>query len=180
VFFFILRHVLVSMVTHWEVCQEFVRSRKAAFGKLQGQASIFGTSMPCTGNTIVPTVVVAEGDRLLRSAVAAYLKNHGYSIIEAGDALSTLDHLRQATVDAVLLDTYLNWQDVDLLKYIRSQPEWACIPIVAIVAADYNIESLDCLRPGDYLRIPFDMPFLDWVLENLLAGLYFLNRSKDL
>jgi DNA-binding response OmpR family regulator len=117
----------------------------------------------------MPTVVVAEGDQLLRSAVVAYLRDHGYSVLEAGDALSALNHLRQSKVDSVLLDTYLNWQGVDLLQHIRSQPEWACTPIVAIVAADYNIESLDCLYPGDYLCVPFDMLFLEWVLENLLA-----------
>ena len=115
------------------------------------------------------TIVVAEGDRLLRSAIAAYLKGHGYSILEAGDALSVLNHLRQTTVEAVLLDTYLNSQGVDLLKYMRSQPDLARIPVVAIVASDYNAETLDYLHPGDYLRIPFDMLFLDWVLQDLLA-----------
>ena len=118
----------------------------------------------------MPTVVVAEADRLLRSAVAAYLKGHGYSVLEAGDALSVLNHLRQANVEAVLLDTHLNSQGVDLLKSIRSQPEWAQIPVVAIVASDYNAETLDYLPPGDYLRVPFDMVLLNWVLENLLIG----------
>jgi DNA-binding response OmpR family regulator len=122
------------------------------------------------GNPIMPTVVVAEGDRLLRAAVAAYLKGHGYSVLEAGDALSVLNHLRQAKVDAVLLDTHLDSQDVDLLKYMRSQPEWVQIPVVAMVASDCNAETLDYLPPGDYLRIPFDMALLSWVLQNLLIG----------
>jgi DNA-binding response OmpR family regulator len=126
--------------------------------------------MLCKGNAIMPTVVVAEADRLLRLAVAAYLKGQGYSVLEAGDALSVLNHLRQANVEAVLLDTHLNSRGVDLLKYIRSQPEWAQIPVVAIVSSDYNTETLDYLPPGDYLRVPFDMVLLNWVLENLLVG----------
>jgi DNA-binding response OmpR family regulator len=126
--------------------------------------------MLCKGNAIMPTVVVAEADRLLRSAVAAYLKGQGYSVLEAGDALSVLNHLRQANVEAVLLDTHLNSRGVDLLKSIRSQPEWAQIPVVAIVSSDYNTETLDYLPPGDYLRVPFDMVLLNWVLENLLVG----------
>ncbi len=118
----------------------------------------------------MPTIIVAEGDQLLRTALAAYLKSHCYSVLEAGDALSVLNHLRQVHVEAVLLDTCLKLQDVDLLKYIRSQPEWAEVPVVAMVTSDDSAETLDFLPPGDYLRIPFDMAFLNWVLQNLLIS----------
>lgn len=139
--------------------------------KLQGQADILNLEdLQDKGNAIMPTVIVAEGDRLLRSALAIYLKGLGYSVLEADDALSLLNHLRQVPVEVVLLDTYLKLKGVDLLKYIRSQPEWAEVPVVAIVTSDDNAECLDYLAPGDYVRMPFDMASLNWVLQNLLTA----------
>ncbi len=117
----------------------------------------------------MPTIIVAEQDRLFRSALVAYLHSHGYSVLEAGDAMSVLNYLRQVPVEVVLLDTCLKLKGADLLKYIRGQPEWAQVPVVAMACSDDGVEWLDYLAPGDYLRTPFDMAYLDWVLQNLLA-----------
>jgi DNA-binding response OmpR family regulator len=117
----------------------------------------------------MPKIIVAESNRLLSSAVSAYLRGVGYDVMEATDVPTTIACLRQTDVAAVLLDMYQNSSEIDLLRYIRSQPALTQTPVIALMTSDYQAESLDYLTPGDYLRVPFDMLFLDWVLQELLA-----------
>ena len=115
------------------------------------------------------TIMLIEEDRLLRMAIAAYLTRQGYCVREAPDATLALAHLEQEPVDAILLDTHPEAHGLGLLKQIRSRPTLAHTPLIALVTTDCEAETLDYVEPGDYLRIPFDMPFLDWMLNRLLS-----------
>jgi len=115
------------------------------------------------------TIMVVEEDRLLRTAIAAYLKMRGYTVREAPNAALALEGLTQEPVSAVLLDTEPAARGLALLKQIRQQPMLAQTPIIAIVATNGGAEALDYLEPGDYVRAPFDMPYLDWTIKKVLA-----------
>jgi DNA-binding response OmpR family regulator len=115
------------------------------------------------------TIMVIETDRLLRCAIAVYLKRQKYGVLEATDAQSARECLERENVQAILLDTHPEEQSLNLLKHIRSRPSLAQVPIIALITANGLLEALDYLKPGDYLRIPFDMKHLDWLLQKLLA-----------
>jgi two-component system OmpR family response regulator len=116
-------------------------------------------------------IVVVESDRLLRTAIAEYLKRQAYTVLEAADAASALLHLEQGAIQAVLLDTHPAAQGTDLLKQIRNRPALAQLPVIALIASHCNLEALDYLKPGDYLSVPFDMQQLANRLKHLLEGL---------
>ena len=115
-------------------------------------------------------IMVVEEDRLLRTAIAAYLTRQGHIVWEAIGSVRALEHLEQESVDAILLDTHPTAYGVDLLKQIRNQPALARTPVIALVTTESEIEVLDYVEPGGYVRIPFDMQYLDWMLNRLLSG----------
>jgi DNA-binding response OmpR family regulator len=117
------------------------------------------------------TIIVVESNRLLRTAIAQYLKGQGYSVLEAEEAQTALSLLEQKPVQALLLDTHPAPAGTELLRQIRKRPALAQLPVIALVASHLSPEALDYLKPGDYLSIPFDMAHLAWRLKQLLAGL---------
>ena len=116
----------------------------------------------------MPTILVVEADHLLRSAIAAYLRKQRHVVFEATGVMAALEVLGRQFVQAAVIDTH-PWQSVELLKQIRGHPTLAGTPVIAIVGHDNIAEVLEYLEPGEYLRIPFDMPFLDWLLQKLLG-----------
>ena len=114
-------------------------------------------------------IVVIEQDRLLRSALVTYLKRQGYEVLEAAHTAFALEYLEREPVEAVVLDAFSGIEGTDLLKQIRTRLSLAQVPILAIVATNCSSEMFDYLEPGDYVRLPFDMPYLGWVLKELLA-----------
>ena len=117
----------------------------------------------------MPTIVVFEEDRLLRDAIVAYLGRQGYTVLETTASESVIDCLEHESVQAAILDMHPVAEDVELLKQIRSRAELTYMPIIVILNINSSLEVLDYLEPGAYVRLPFDMPYLDWLLKSLLA-----------
>jgi DNA-binding response OmpR family regulator len=116
------------------------------------------------------TIIVVESDRLLRTAIAEYLKRQGYCAVEVAEAKPALQHLEQGNIQAMLLDTHPAAEGTDLLKQIRNRPTLAQLPVLALIASQGSLEALDYLQPGDYLSLPFEMEHLALRLKRLLAG----------
>ena len=117
----------------------------------------------------VSTIIVVEENRLLRCAIVANLRRQGYSVLEVISVTSALEFIKQQSAHAVLLDMHPLAESADLLRQMRSLPILAQLPVVAMVAANSSLDALDYLDPGMWLRLPFDMQFLDWLLKKLLA-----------
>ncbi len=114
-------------------------------------------------------ILVVINDSLLRFAVVSYLRFKGYSPIEAADNRAILGCVKTHPVDAVLLDVYPVSERIALLRELRLQPGFKHIPVIALLASPNRLEHLDELGPVEYLELPFDMPMLTWMLENLLV-----------
>jgi DNA-binding response OmpR family regulator len=125
----------------------------------------------------MPTVILLETDRLLYTAIAAFLTRQGYDVREAASARSALHILQGESVQAILLDPYPAPDGETLLRRIRSRPDLARIPVIAMLGVECG-EILDYLKPGDHLHIPFEMQHLDWLLRKLLAEAK--NASADI
>lgn len=117
----------------------------------------------------VSTIIVVEENRLLRCAIVANLKRQGYSVLEVISVTSALEFMKRQSAHAVLLDMHPLTESAFLLRQMRSLPVLAQVPVVAMIAANSSLDALDYLEPGMWLRLPFDMQFLDWLLRKLLA-----------
>ncbi|WP_257154559.1 response regulator, partial [Bacillus cereus] len=52
-------------------------------------------------------ILIVDDDIEIRKIVSIYLKNEGYEIIDASDAIEALETLRNTTIDLIILDIML-------------------------------------------------------------------------
>jgi len=81
-------------------------------------------------------ILVIDDDDDIRGAIAAYLEGEGYSVVEAGNGASALEHLRSSLQFClILLDLYMPVMDGWAFRSEqKSDPELAEIPIIVISA----------------------------------------------
>ncbi len=75
-------------------------------------------------------LLVDENDSARRMAKSKLIME-GFSVVDVGDGLEAIKHLRQGTPDLIVLDIFM--QKIDgfkILAIIKETPEWNDIPIV--------------------------------------------------
>ncbi|PEY28133.1 DNA-binding response regulator [Bacillus anthracis] len=101
-------------------------------------------------------VLIVDDDIEIRKIVSIYLKNEGYEIIDAPDAIEALDILRNTTIDLIILDIMLPKMDgIEACLKIREQYQ---MPIIFLSAKDEDIDKIQGLMSGaeDYITKPFN------------------------
>ncbi len=117
-----------------------------------------------------PLVLIAEDEDSVRQMVALALKALGYrtAVFSDGmDAATALDDGHQP--DAVLLDVRMpRMNGIDLLRHIRSVPERAALPVVAMSAYSDELQAREMIDAGAtaFLGKPFT---IDELRATLLA-----------
>ena len=100
--------------------------------------------------------MVVDDEPLLRKLCCSLLASWGYEVIEAADGLAALDKLREAPVDAVLVDINMPRLGGDgLLAQLR--PKYPQLPVV-IMSSDLRQgiqERMLRLGANSFLRKPF-------------------------
>ena len=110
-----------------------------------------------------PTVLVVDDEPLARWCVAETLRDSGYRVTQAGDALSALAALNGngVTADLVLLDLRLpDSSDLGVLSMMRRlSPK---TPVILMTAYGSEALSAEARKRGAYAVIdkPFDMSVL--------------------
>ncbi|WP_066464233.1 response regulator transcription factor [Bacillus bombysepticus] len=101
-------------------------------------------------------ILIVDGDIEIRKIVSIYLKNEGYEIIDASDAIEALETLRNTTIDLIILDIMLPKMDgIEACLKIREQYQ---MPIIFLSAKDEEIDKIQGLMSGaeDYITKPFN------------------------
>ncbi|MCC2506598.1 DNA-binding response regulator [Bacillus cereus] len=101
-------------------------------------------------------VLIVDDDIEIRKIVSIYLKNEGYEIIDASDAIEALETLRNTTIDLIILDIMLPKMDgIEACLKIREQYQ---MPIIFLSAKDEDIDKIQGLMSGaeDYITKPFN------------------------
>jgi two-component system KDP operon response regulator KdpE len=107
------------------------------------------------GSPAGAAVLVVEDDVATRREVAAFLRGHGFKVIEAGDAAAAWDRWAAQRPDLVVLD--LGLPDTDGSLLIRRLRRDATTPILVLSARDREAEKVAALESGadDYVTKPF-------------------------
>lgn len=117
-----------------------------------------------------PLVLVVEDEDSVRQMVALALKALGYRTTvfsDGADAATAIDDGQ--TADAVLLDVRMpKMSGIDLLRHIRSAPERAMLPVVAMSAYNDELQAREMIDAGAnaFLGKPFT---IDELRSTLLA-----------
>ena len=118
------------------------------------------------------TILYIEDNSDNRKLVRRVLEVEGYGILEAKDAEQALEVLEDGTTDLILMD--INMPDMDgytLTTKIKSMPQFASIPIVAVTANVMRGDRERSLEAGcdGYIQKPIDIDTLSQQIERFLT-----------
>ncbi len=118
-----------------------------------------------------PTILVVEDDVLVRSIVAAYLRECGFDVIEANGADEALRVLQaDVPVDVVFSDVNMpgSMDGFGLAQWVRRERPWLKV-ILTSGAARTAKEAGDLCETGPVLAKPYDHAELERYIRSLLA-----------
>jgi len=114
---------------------------------------------PVTGNDLLVAVrkalrregalrvLVIEDDPETRQLVAETLATEGHVPLTARNAVEALRVLREAPVDAIVLDLILPGRNgFDLLSMLRAEAPWAALPVMILTVKDLNDREHEVLE----------------------------------
>ncbi len=101
------------------------------------------------------TVLVVEDDPLNTELFEAVLTAAGYLVLTATDARSGIDTAKLRQPDIVLMDVQLPELDgLEATRILRTDPETAAIPVIAVTAHAKKEDEDHCLMAGCALHLP--------------------------
>lgn len=105
-------------------------------------------------------ILIVDDSSTMRRMVMASLRGiDAAQFVEAGNGLEALERLSLGPVDLMILD--LNMPDMhglDVLKFVRSHPVYATLPILILTTRGDEASRAESLKLGAsaYLCKPFD------------------------
>jgi len=107
------------------------------------------------GAVVVATVLVVEDERKIRELVGDFLRNDGYTVLDAATGHDALAIAREQHLDLIVLD--LDLPDMDGTELTRQLREHNAVPIVMLTARSSEDARVNGLRAGadDYVVKPF-------------------------
>ena len=123
-------------------------------------------------DTQATRILVAEDDRAVRDSLVRALQLEGYTVASANNGAETLEAIRQAEPDVLLLDVSMPIVDgLTVCRVIRS--EGSRLPVLMLTARTETSDRVAGLDAGadDYLPKPYD-------LDELLARIRALLRRS--
>lgn len=95
------------------------------------------------------TILLVEDDDLLRDAFKLLLEDAGYQVLEAGTARAALQIARERFPALIILDLGLpDRPGLDVVRTLRTEPEMAGVPVIALTGRVGQSERQACLDAG--------------------------------
>jgi two-component system OmpR family response regulator len=122
----------------------------------------------------VPQLLVADDSPLQRRALCGFLRQNGYEVSEASDGDAVVRHLKECTVDLLLLD--LNMPDgdgFDVLRYLQEHRRALPVILLSGMPLDQIQHEMHRLREKELpllLLKPVDPLQLIQMVELQLSG----------
>jgi len=117
-----------------------------------------------------PTILIADDEPLVVSALARQAKRSGLSFISDTTSEHVLELAREHHPAVIILDIHQHTDGRDLLASLKRDPETRDIKVIVLTGVDDQYTRLTCLELGaeDYELKPFDMTFMSRVAR--MAG----------
>ena len=128
------------------------------------------------------SVLLVEDNELNQKLIAQMLSNYGFEVIPAGNGLECLSILQRKNVDIVLMDMQMPVMDgYEATHFIRENPDWCHLPIIAITANSLSSDREKCLACGcsSYLAKPFKSETLVREIKRLLNNDFIKDKNAD-
>ncbi len=118
------------------------------------------------------SILLVDDEPGLRTAVRAYLEDHGWRVTEAANAREGWQHLERSRPDLIVSDIMMpQVNGLEFLRQIRSDERFAAIPTVFLTARGMTGDRIVGYQAGvdAYLAKPFDPDELVAIVRNLLV-----------
>jgi CheY-like chemotaxis protein len=122
----------------------------------------------------MPRILVVEDNAINRELLCDWLEAQDYAVLSAEDLSGAPRLLQGEQPDAVLLDVQLGNEDgLSLAAWMRQQPRFSAIPVIAVTAHALVTEQQRFLQSGCNACIskPIDFKLLHQELGKWLAPL---------
>ncbi|MGZ4818359.1 MAG: response regulator [Terriglobales bacterium] len=117
------------------------------------------------------TILVADDDHVMTTLLSARLKNAGYSVVVAHDAMQANMIALRTLPDAILLDiTMPGGTGMQVLRRLKTSVKTSLIPVIIISASldPETIASAKSAGADEYFGKPPDLDRLLGVLNGML------------
>jgi len=118
-------------------------------------------------------VLIVEDDPVNLKVLEKIIENSEFSSISATNGLEAIQMLEQdSDIDIILLDRFMPEMDgMHVIQKVRSNPNWADIPVIFQTAADSDSEVIEGTLAGAYyyLTKPYDQAIVRSVLRAAAA-----------
>ncbi|KML32521.1 response regulator transcription factor [Rossellomorea marisflavi] len=101
-------------------------------------------------------ILIVDDEADIRNMISIYLKNEGYEVLEAADALEAFVVLKENRVDLIILDVMMpGMSGVEACMTIRQSYN---MPIIFLSAKSEDLDKIHGLASGaeDYVTKPFN------------------------
>jgi DNA-binding response OmpR family regulator len=117
-------------------------------------------------------ILVADDDPDIVALVSAVLRRAGFDVVEASDGAEALELLRTRRPQLAVLDISMPKLDgMEVLQFMRAEPESSAVPVVLLSARAQEADVRDGYAQGasKYVRKPFSPRELVAVVRELLG-----------
>jgi CheY-like chemotaxis protein len=116
------------------------------------------------------SILIVDDEHAILLALEMVLTDEGYSVRTALNGKQALERLAEQRPDVVLLDVMMPvLSGPETIKHMKSDPEYAQIPIVLMSAVFPQFTQEEF--PWDaFLRKPFEITRILAVIESVIAG----------
>lgn len=118
----------------------------------------------------MPKLLIVDDDRTTVHLLSTLLEMDGFDVSATGHGADVLMMVQQVRPDAILLDHHLVDMDgIEVLKLLRSQPEYVSLPIIMVSGLDVSEQAL-AAGATRFLIKPYEPSDLPRLLNELIAG----------
>ncbi len=105
-------------------------------------------------------ILVVEDDPLSRELLCDWLETEDYEVVTAADLQAAFNAVHDQSPHLVLLDVKLGTDDgLELASWMRKQPEFQYIPVIAVTAHAMVTEQERISRSGCNAVVPKPVDF---------------------
>lgn len=94
-------------------------------------------------------ILVVDDCQTTRKLLGHYLKSRGYHVVFAENGLDAMEKLGSNDINLILTDLNMPYMDgMELIRTLRSDPNWANIPILMVTTENDDVEREKAYSSG--------------------------------
>lgn len=98
---------------------------------------------------VLPRILLAEDDRLLRVAGEATLRKKGFDVTVAVDGEEALQKALEATFDLILLDVMMpKLQGFEVLERLKAEAATRDVPVIMLSSLGQDVDVQEAMSAG--------------------------------